>query len=434
MIETTRNSGKAESHFLKEFDLLVENIAGGTAWIEHRHQAVKAFSSLGFPTKRTESYKYTRITRRVESTLASAVKSEMRASTRVFGDVSGIHLETSNGVLSNGPLATSLPKGLTITTLQEDAKSENGVLHEHLSSAIVLDRDPFSALAAALTEDGILIHVAAGAHIEQPIVIHHDKITTAGFVQSRFLIVADAGSTLRIIEHFGHVDAGTAFENRVTEIIVGEKTNLDHVLIYERSEEATFVNALFVEQGEGSIFRTNNITIGGGVVRNNLSFLPNAENCETHLNGLYIARGASHVDNHTLVDHAKPNCFSNELFKGIVADTATGVFNGKVLVRQDAQKTNAYQSSKSILLGRRARIFAKPELVIYADDVKCSHGATTGQLDDEALFYLRSRGLRPDAARLLLLEAFARDVIDLIEIEDIREYLYGRLHQLLTNE
>ena len=434
MIETTRNSGEAESYFLNEFDLIVKNAARGTAWTEHRHQAVKAFANLGFPTKRTESYKYTPITRRVKSTLSNAVESEMRTSNRAFGDVSGIHLDTNNGLLTNGPPASSLPKGLTVTTLQEDAKSENGVLHKHLSSAIVLDRDPFSALAAALTEDGILIHVAVGAHIEQPIVIHHDRIAAAGFVQSRFLIVADAGSTLRIIEHFGHLDAGSAFENRVTEIIVGEGANLDHVLVYERSEEATFVNALFVEQGEGSIFKTNNITIGGGVVRNNLNFLPNAENCETHLNGLYIARGASHVDNHTLVDHAKPNCYSNELFKGIVADTATGVFNGKVLVRQDAQKTNAYQSSKSILLDRRARIFAKPELVIYADDVKCSHGATTGELDDEALFYLRSRGLRPDAARLLLLEAFARDVIDLVEVEDMREYLYDRLHQLLTNE
>ncbi len=434
IMETTRNSGGAESHFLNEFDLIVKNAAGGTAWTEHRHQALKAFASLGFPTKRTESYKYTPISKRVKSTLSNVFETETRGSNRAFSDVSGIHIDTDNGLLTTGPLASSLPEGLTITTLQEGAKSENEALHEHLSGAIVLDRDPFSALAAALTEDGILIHVAAGVHIEQPIVIHHDRIATAGFVQSRFLIVADADSTLRIIEHFGHLDAGSAFENRVTEIIVGEEANLDHVLVYERSEEATFVNALFVQQGEGSIFKTNNITIGGGVVRNNLNFLPDAENCETHLNGLYIARGASHVDNHTLVDHAKPNCFSNELFKGIVADTATGVFNGKVLVRQDAQKTNAYQSSKSILLDRRARIFAKPELVIYADDVKCSHGATTGELDDEALFYMQTRGLRPETARLLLLEAFARDVIDLIEIGDIREYLYVRLHQLLTNE
>ena len=145
-----------------------------------------------------------------------------------------------------------------------------------------------------------------------------------------------------------------------------------------------------------------------------------------------IAKGSMHVDNHTFVDHAKPNCESNELFKGIVTDKAVGVFNGKIHVRQDAQKINAYQSSKSILLDRAASIYAKPELEIYADDVKCSHGATTGELDDDALFYLRARGIRPEAAKLMLLEAFARDVVDLVDVDAVKDYLYSRLHSILT--
>jgi Fe-S cluster assembly protein SufD len=214
-------------------------------------------------------------------------------------------------------------------------------------------------------------------------------------------------------------------------MIVADGASIDHVLIYERSQQSTFVNGLHVYQEGSSHYATNTITLGGGMVRNNLHFLPDGEECETHLNGLYIARGSMHVDNHTFVDHAKPNCESNELFKGIIADSATGVFNGKILVRQDSQKINAYQSSKSIVLDRSASVYAKPELEIYADDVRCSHGATTGELDEDALFYLRARGIAPEDARLLLLEAFARDVVDLIGHEPVRDYLYTRLHTLL---
>ena len=236
---------------------------------------------------------------------------------------------------------------------------------------------------------------------------------------------------MQIIEHFGEAGASSAFENRIAEMIVAEGASIDHVLVYERGLQNTFVNGLHVYQAGSSHYATNTITLGGGMVRNNLHFLPDGEECETHLNGLYIARGTMHIDNHTFVDHAKPNCESNELFKGIVKDKATGVFNGKILVRQDSQKINAYQSSKSIVLDRSASVYAKPELEIYADDVKCSHGATTGQLDEEALFYLRARGIRPETARLLLLEAFARDVVDLIDHESVREVLYSRLHTLL---
>jgi Fe-S cluster assembly protein SufD len=168
------------------------------------------------------------------------------------------------------------------------------------------------------------------------------------------------------------------------------------------------------------------------VVRNNLTFLPDAEHCESHLFGLFLGRGQMHVDNHTLVDHAKPNCNSNELYKGILNDDSTGVFNGKVFVRPDAQKTNAYQSNKSIVLTDRAKMYSKPELEIYADDVKCSHGATTGQLDREALFYLRSRGITMEQARAMMLLAFARDVLDNVKLEPLRAVLDEAVHSRFT--
>jgi len=406
-----------------------QGATGGNGWASTRRLAAGAFQEMGLPTKRSEAYKYTPLAKRVADDLSLENLADTTRADRKLEDLEGIHLSTTNGLLDTTP--SSLPQGVTISSLADAYESNRIFVNDHLSRAFVADRDAFSSLAAAAAEDGILIHAAAGTRIDTPIVIHHDSVATSGLVQPRILVVADKGASLSLVERFGHAEGSSVFENRIAEMIVADGASIDHVLIYERSQQSTFVNGLHVYQEGSSHYATNTITLGGGMVRNNLHFLPDGEECETHLNGLYIARGSMHVDNHTFVDHAKPNCESNELFKGIIADSATGVFNGKILVRQDSQKINAYQSSKSIVLDRSASVYAKPELEIYADDVRCSHGATTGELDEDALFYLRARGIAPEDARLLLLEAFARDVVDLIGHEPVRDYLYTRLHTLL---
>jgi len=421
-----------ESRFAETFgaDLAVEN---GNSWISDRRRAMESFQANGFPKRKSESYKYTPVSKRLNDAFPAAQDIETLKTDSAFASLDGIHLSTRNGLLRHGNQISGLPAGLTIASLKKTYDGNPEFLSGILSSALDLERDPFSALAAASASDGVFIHVESGVHIDETIVIHHDEVDSAGFVQPRLLIVAEKGASVNMLEHFGQSSVAPAFENRIAEALVEKGARVDHVLVYERNENATFVNGLHVTQADESHFSTNTITLGGGLVRNNLHFLPDGEECETHLNGLYIARGNMHVDNHTIVDHAKPNCVSNELFKGIVTDKATGVFNGKVLVRQDAQKINAYQTSKSIVLDRNASIYAKPELEIYADDVKCSHGATTGELDDEALFYLRARGINYETARMMLLEAFARDVVDLIELEGVREYLYSRLHEILLD-
>ncbi len=462
--ELTHQNNSEEFVLAEQFEQLVgvQPIGQESSWMQNRRQAMQAFAQLGFPKKRSESYKYTPISKWIESRLRfetngpsiksihngaavgaeappSAANLELKHSagqgvgrlSASWNGESGIQVQTSNGRLS-GTIKGVVPEGLTICSLQDAMVQHPALLNTYLTKAVVLDRDPFAALASAFAEDGIFIHARAELTGGEVIAIHHDALDTNGFVQPRVLIVAEKGASIQVVEHFPFLDSGRTFENRIAEIFVAEKARVDHVLVMERSEEALFVNSLFVHQSEKSYFRTNTVTLGGGLVRHNLNFLPNAEECETHLHGLYVAKGKAHVDNHTLVDHAKPNCFSNEMFKGIVTDQATGVFNGKVLVRQDAQKTNAYQSSKCIVLDRGARTYAKPELEIYADDVKCSHGATTGELDEDAIFYLRARGISRDAAKMLLLEAFARDVVDLIAVEDVRNYLYTRLNRLLT--
>ncbi len=402
---------------------------GGNGWASARRLAAGAFEEMGLPSRRSEAYKYTPMTKRVTEDLSLENSAGVVSAARAFDAIEGLHLSTTNGLLDSVP--QDLPEGLTISSLVDAYEGNRIFVNDHLSRAFVAERDAFSSLAAAAAEDGILIHVAANVKVEQPIVIHHDSVSASGLVQPRVLVVADEGASLKLVEHFGKAGESSAFENRVAEMIVANGGSIDHVLVYERSENATFVNGLHVYQEGSSHYATNTITLGGGMVRNNLHFLPDGEECETHLNGLYIARGTQHIDNHTFVDHAKPNCESNELFKGIVADKATGVFNGKILVRQDSQKINAYQSSKSIVLDRSASIYAKPELEIYADDVRCSHGATTGELDEDAMFYLMARGIRPEKARLILLEAFARDVVDLVDQEAVKEYLYTRLHDIL---
>jgi len=424
-----------ESVLIEDFDRKIGLMApdSDAPWVNTRREAIKAFAEAGFPGKRNEAYKYTPVTKWVKSHLLGTSSRVVQSELPAFTDIEGLHIQTTDGQML-GDVPGSLPKGLTISTLQNAQASHPDLLASYLSKAIVLERDPFSALASAFAEDGILIHVSKNSEIVEPIVLHHDALTENGLVQPRILVVVEAGAKVQIVEHFPNVAAGSSFENRVVEMFVAEQATIDHVAVVERNAQALFVNALFVHQAEKSHFKTNTVTLGGGLVRHNLSFLPDAEECETHLHGLYVVKGSSLVDIHTLVDHAKPNCFSNEMFKGIVTDEATGVFNGKVLVRQDAQKTNAYQSSKSIVLDRSAQIYAKPELEIYADDVKCSHGATTGELDEDAMFYLRARGIHTEMARLMLLEAFARDVVDLIEIESVREYLNERLHQLLSSE
>lgn len=428
-----------ETAFIEAFDRDLGLLQSGAtslgapdAWTTSRREAIRAFADLGFPPRKSEAYKYTPVTKWMGNTPVLQTEKPVAANSLPFSGLTGTHIKTVNGQLSTPP--ASLPDGLTVTTLRQALETHPRLVQEHLDRiAQGTAGDVFSTLAAAFAPDGLFIHVARGATLTAPVYIHHAAVSPGAFIQPRVLVVAEENSEAHIVEHFPETGAGTVFENRIVDVDVATRARLRHLVVYERGPQARFVNGLHVHQQGESVFSTNNITLGGALVRNNLHFVPDGEHCETHLNGLYIARGGAHVDNHTLVDHVKPNCFSNELFKGIVEGGSTGVFNGKVMVRQDAQKINAYQSSKSIVMDDQSHVYAKPELEIYADDVRCSHGATTGELDDEALFYLRSRGIPERTARIILLEAFARDVVELIPLDEVRAYLNTRLGELLAD-
>ncbi len=232
---------------------------------------------------------------------------------------------------------------------------------------------------------------------------------------------------IKIVEDYYSLGDKHSFTNSVTEIYCAPNSSLERYKIQNDGEKAYHIGTTQVMQEKDSRFSDTTISWGGAITRNNLNSVFNGPNTECHFYGLYLLSGKQHVDNHTLADHAMPHCYSNELYKGIIDDKATGVFNGKIMVREDAQKTNAYQSNGNILLSEDATIYSKPQLEIFADDVKCSHGATTGQLNKEEMFYLQSRGIGKEEARILLLNAFAGDVIYTIKIEPLREMLLHKL-------
>jgi Fe-S cluster assembly protein SufD len=241
--------------------------------------------------------------------------------------------------------------------------------------------------------------------------------------QPRSLVHIDENAQAQLVEVYSSIGNETSFTNQVMEIVVEKDAILEYYKIQNEASHNNNVSTTHIRQVGKSYTHTVTVSLDGGIVRNNLNVVLDAEHCESHLYGLYFQKGQSHVDNHTVVDNAKPNCYSNELYKGIIDDHASAVFNGKIFVRPQAQKTNAYQSNKNVLLSGSASVNTKPQLEILADDVKCSHGCTIGQLNEEGLFYLQSRGITEKNAKALLLHAFAEDILEHIKLEPIRQYV-----------
>ena len=386
---------------------------------------------MGFPARKTEAWKYTNIGKILKRPYALPLgPSEVPVSP---GDVEALlipDLDAHVAVFVNGHFSealsrlSDLPEGVVVTGLAEAAETHAALVDAHLGQYADYEGEVFTALNTAFTKDGAFVYVPRHTAVEKPVhVINLVTTSEDALLQPRHLVVAEENAQVKLIQSSRTPPEAKTFVNAVTEVFVGDHAHVDRYEIQDEGANTSMVTTLNAYQQTGSVFRNSTFTFGGEVIRNNITVLPNAEQCETHLFGLFLADGTMHVDNHTLVDHARPNCFSNELYKGILDDRATGIFNGKVLVRQDAQQTNAYQSNKSIVLTDTAHMYAKPELEIYADDVKCSHGATTGQLDDEAIFYLRTRGLTLQRARALMLVSFARAVLDNVAIEPLRETL-----------
>ncbi len=396
-----------------------------------RDDAFRCFDRLGFPTTRLEEWRFTNVAPIVEIPFQAPAGAE--GPDRELVDT--LHASMSGGpglVFVNGRFApelsdtSGLPPGVRVRGLAAMA-GEAGLdaVAPYLGRLARFERHAFTALNTAFLDDGAIIEVDGGVVLERPIHLLFASSSDAVPVlsQPRVLVVAGASSEVRVVE--SHAGAGDApyLSNSVTEVSVAENAVVDHYTVVREADAAFHVGNLAVRVGRAGNFSSHAITAGGAIVRNEAGVVLGGEGGECTLNGLYLANGRQLVDNQTTIDHAMPHCDSHELYKGILDGRSRAVFNGKIIVRLDAQKTDAKQSNKALLLSEDAQITTKPQLEIFADDVKCTHGATVGQLDADAMFYLRSRALSEAQARQLLIHAFAADLLGHIKVEAIRRQL-----------
>jgi Fe-S cluster assembly protein SufD len=409
-----------------KFSMQVANEGQGFLMPEKmRQQAEHVLATTDFPTTRTEAWKYTRVAKIKNGSFhvsKYATPSTIDISAYLIPNVKGSVLVFVNGFFAS-ELSTILPEtGLELVSL-----AQNSNFFPSLGEGIVLENEVFSSINTVYAQDGLGVRVLKKHQVEQQIQVVY--LTTGSGVYSgcRNYISCEDFASAHLILNYVSLNDEVSFTNQITEIHVGANANLKIDKIQNQANTAFSIITEQVNQQKDSTFTINTLTVDGALIRNNLHIDVNGQNCETNLSGAYILKGKQHVDNHTIVDHKVAHCQSNELYKGVIDDQATAVFNGKVFVRKDAQKINAFQSNGNVLLSESATINSKPELEIYADDVKCSHGSTTGQLDEEAVFYLRARGLSEKSARALMVTAFVGDALDKIESEDVRNYVDGLL-------
>lgn len=379
---------------------------------------------LDFPTTRNEAWKYTRVAKIKNASFKIDATHHLEANSvqkLCIPDLQGSVLVFVNGFYQ-AALSTIIPEtGLEVSPLSE-AVSKDWISSE-AGSKTALEDQFFNAMNTRYASDGVAIRIAKKAQIEQTVQCLFISTGSSVYSGIRNVICAEDFSSAHIVLNFQSLEAKNCFSHSVTEIEAGINSQLTVDKIQVEADTNFCLAAENITQQKDSAFTINTVTLDGGLVRNDLTIAVAGQNSETNLSGAYILKGKQHVDNHTTVDHLVAHCNSNELYKGVIDQEATAVFNGKVFVRKDAQKINAFQSNGNVLLSDSAAINSKPELEIYADDVKCSHGSTTGQLDEEAIFYLRARGLSEKSARALMVNAFVGDVLDKIESEAVRAYL-----------
>lgn len=411
--------------------------------IQKRKQSFEAFKAAGFPTTRLEKWRNTDLSKVLEADYSYYFEPTFKKGI----ELSHIfqchipHLATDmisqlNGwfVSENGAIKTT-HEGVIIGSLQAAKKHHPELINRYLATMADISKGSMVALNTAFATDGTFIYVPDNVRVNVPMqmvnIIQHDKNI---FIQSRNLVILGRNAQLQLVQCDDSVDQQQSFTNTVTEVFLGQNSSLDHYKLQNKNNASTLINTVFFNLERDAKLTTNGITFNGGLIRNENNVLLNGENCEANVMGVYLMDRMQHVDNQIFIDHAFPNCQSNELFKGILDDSASAVFNGHILVRRDAQKTNAYQNNKNILLTDKATVNAQPFLEIYADDVKCSHGATIGQLDQNAMFYLKSRGIGEANARLLLMYAFAAEVINHINIEPLKIRIDDMVKKRLRGE
>jgi Fe-S cluster assembly protein SufD len=405
-----------------------------------RSSAIERFEQLGFPTIRDEEWKYTNLASLAKQSFVPATRQESISidTTRfVYPETSTAHLVLVNGFLSEElSLKSGLESVVAVDLLSAVADARyNKIARSYLARNAGYHDKGLAALNTAFVQSGLFLLIPKNVKIETPIQVTYlsdsgVERNTASF--PRLLIVAEENSSATIIESFVSTGEQQYFTNAIAEIVVKDGARLEHYRMQRESREAFHVSLTSAELGRSSSYDTTSINMGARVARHDISVVMDHEGAECWVDGLYLVGANQHTDTHSVIDHKQPHCNSHQLYKGILDDNGRAVFNGKIFVREGAQKTDAMQTNKNLLLSPQARVDTKPQLEIYADDVKCAHGAAVGQIDAEELFYLQARGINPELARSLLTYGFAEEVIAKIKLESIRvqldEIVLNQLH------
>ncbi len=368
-----------------------------------REEAFAKFCENGFPTQKSEDWKYTNV--------SQIARGEFKA------------VPPKQTVVASGEGVVVL----SFTEVLRDRGENAKLLHEHLGKNAETAEKGFTALNTAFLRDGVFVHIGKGVVVDKPLEFTFNSTNSGSFTSPRVIIIAEANSKASIIERFIGPDGEEYFTNAVTELVIGENATIGHYKFICEGQNAFHIGHVSANVSKGATLTTGAFPFGGALVRNEISPVLIGEESHVNMYGLSVLKDAEHVDNFTVIDHAVPHCTSEELYKGIYADKSRGVFSGTIIVREEAQKTNAIQNNNSILLSDTATVNAKPQLKIWADDVRCTHGATIGQIDEEAVFYLCSRGIPKAKAREMLIRAFALDVIERIDSEEVRTELESLL-------
>jgi Fe-S cluster assembly protein SufD len=427
------------SWYLSTFATFERSLNGESESPVHslRREAIRRFDKLGFPTNRHEEWRFTNIQPILKADL-KPVLGPHRGSIPP-NDIERLFFGTEHRlVFVNGYFAEALssvgelPKGVWCGSLAAAQSERYDVLLQHLARYAKYDDSPFTALNTAFLREGAFIHVPDNTLLDKPIhLLYLTKDANELLISPRNLMVIGANSRASVVESYESLTANSYLTNVVTEIVLGENSVLEHDRLQDEGLQAFHVSSAYVHQQSNSSFISNSIALGGSIARSSVSAVLDGPGSECTLNGLSLSSGTQLIDNHTSIDHAQPNCQSHELYKAILDGKSRGVFNGKIFVRQDAQKTDAKQTNKTLLLSDQATIDTKPQLEIFADDVKCTHGATVGQLEAEQVFYLRTRGIDVTTARDILTFAFASDVVNRVHVEPLRDQLESRIHTRL---
>jgi Fe-S cluster assembly protein SufD len=394
--------------------------------------AMERFAETGFPSTKHEDWRFTRVRPLLQHEFKPT--EGYRQNGLSAKRLKGISYDDTNShrlVFVNGHYAGNLsnpgalPQGVMLGSLREMLRGKTDLAEGHLAKHADPANNPFVALNTAYMIDGVFLYLPEGTVVENPIHVLFVSTSDKDPVTShpRNLLIAEKGSVASIVESYVSPGDDLYFTNAVSEIVVGDNAHIDHYKLQRESEEAFHFATVQCHLGRDSRFTTNSISLGGALVRNDVNAYLGGEGIECTLDGLYMANGHQHVDNHTSIQHARPHCNSHELYKGILSGRAKAVFNGRIHVHPDAQKTDAKQTNRCMLLSKDAQINTNPQLEIFADDVKCTHGAAVGQIDEDSIFYLRSRGIDEAQARHMLVYAFANDVLEHLGVEEVRRRL-----------